>query len=120
MRLVAFILSFLLLGGAIDAETSSLVVLAIVAGAAAFRLYPWRLFVPRPVLDVRMASFVLALLLAAGAVDATKDWLIAMSAVSGVAAFFPGIVSLEEEGRRGARHGRWGHNKWRWDREPWR
>lgn len=119
MRLVAFIISLLLLDGAVEAETGWLVALAAVAGVAAFRLYPWRFFMPRPALDVRMASFVLAVLLAAGAVDATKDWLIAMSIVSGVAAFMPGIISLDGGDNHHWR-GRWGRREWRWDREPWR
>jgi hypothetical protein len=112
--MLAFVLSLLLLGGAVDADAGWLVALAAVSGIAAFRLYPWRFFVPRPVLDVRMASFVLALVLAAGAVDATKEWLIAMSAVSGVAAFMPRLVSLEDRGRR---RGHRGGRDWRWEWE---
>lgn len=135
MRLAVFIISLMLLAGTVDATTGWLAVLASLAGIAAFRLYPWRLFIPRPTFDVRMASFVLALLLAFGAVDATKDWLIAMSAVSGVAAFMPGIMSLED--RRGERGNWWGscdgsdrrsrrlERRWRrweqrFDREAWR
>lgn len=134
MRLAVFIISLLLLAGSVDATTGWLVALAALAGIAAFRLYPWRLFVPRPTFDVRMASFVLALLLALGVVDATKDWLIAMTAVSGVAAFMPGIINLD--GRRdgdwwshcddgGDRRSRRFERRWRrwerrFDREAWR
>ncbi len=119
MRVLAFVISLLLLGGAVETESAWLVALSVVAGIAAFRLYPWRFFIPRPTFDVRMASFVLAVLLAVGAVDATKDWLIAMSIVSGVAAFMPGVISLEGGDDRHWR-GRWGRRAWRWDRELWR
>ncbi len=121
MRLLTFLLSLLLLAGALEANTLWLTVLASLAGTAAFRLYPWRLFIPRPVLDVRMASFVLSMLLLVGVAAATKDWLIVMAAVAGAAAFMPGLVSLEDRSEPSKRwRGRFGRREWRWDREPWR
>jgi hypothetical protein len=129
VRILAFILALLLLGGNIDPAKGWLITLVVITGISAFRLFrPWRGFWPRPVLDVRMASFVLAVLLFAGAVDANKDWLIALSAVTGVAAFMPGLVSLDgrsDDGpwrhwrgarRRGRRHD-WA---WDWEGDDWR
>jgi hypothetical protein len=122
MRLLAFVLSLLLLAGSVDATQGWLIVLVVLTGVSAFRVRPWR-FGLRPALDVRMGSFLLAVLLLAGAMDPTKDWLIVLSAVTGVAAFMPGLVSLDERGRRDGR-GRWDHRwhrgEWRWHREPWR
>jgi hypothetical protein len=99
MRILAFILALLLLGGAVEAGQMWLSVLVGLTAAGAMRLSFSDAFVVRPRLDVRLASLVLAVLLLAGAVEASRDWLIAMSAVAGVAAFAPGIVSLEP-GRR--------------------
>jgi hypothetical protein len=85
---------------------------------------PWNGFAPRVALDVRLASFVLAVLLLAGAIDATKDWLIVMSAVSGVAAFMPRLVALDRDDR--AWHSSyWRPRRWRswavdWERDVWR
>ena len=69
------------------------------------------------------ASFVLAVLLLAGAVDANKDWLIALSAITGVAAFMPGLISLDGNVDRPSR--RWRAGRWRarrryrsWDQSP--
>lgn len=109
MRIAAFVISLVLLGGAADPTRGWLIALVVLSGAAAMRMSPWWPFDLRPALDLRMASFVLALLLLAGAVDATRDWLIAMSVISGLAAFMPGIVSLDS-GDRGRRRGR---HRWR-------
>jgi hypothetical protein len=131
MRILAFVLALLLLGGNIDPTRGWLITLVVITGISAFRLFrPWRGFWPRPVLDVRMASFVLAVMLLAGAVDANKDWLIALSAVTGVAAFMPGIVSLDGNRydrawmrwQRGTRRHRRHRHDWAWDWEgdDWR
>lgn len=116
MRLMAFVLSLLLLAGTVDPTRGWLIALVVLTGIAAFRLQPWR-FGVRPTLDVRMGSFVLAILLLAGTIDPTKDWLIVLSAVTGVAAFMPHLISLDPRGDRGDRWcGRWGRSEWRWRR----
>lgn len=128
MRILAFVLALLLLGGNIDPTRGWLIALVVITGISAFRLRPWYGFVPRPVLDVRMASFTLAVMLLAGAVDANKDWLIALSAVTGVAAFMPGLISLDGRDDRPWRswHGRrrraGRRRDWAFDREgdEWR
>ena len=65
---------------------------------------------------MRLGAFVFAVLLLAGVMDANRDWLIGLAAVTGVAAFMPGMISLG--GRR--RRNRWDW-EWMWD-EPreWR
>jgi hypothetical protein len=71
-----------------------------------------------------MASFVLAVLLLAGTVDANRDWLIALSAVTGVAAFMPHVLTLD-----GRHHARWWRRTYRrryagpwrdWEGDGWR
>jgi hypothetical protein len=129
MRIAAFVLALLLLAGNVEPTKGWLIVLVVFTGLAAFRMRPWYGFVPRPALDVRMASFVLAVMLLAGAVEANKDWLIALSAVTGVAAFMPNLVSLSGGGGRDDWH--WRHwreprrrddRRWAWDWEgdEWR
>jgi hypothetical protein len=59
-------------------------------------------------------------LLLAGAVDATRNWLIILAIVAGLAAFMPGIISLDHP-RRPLRRRRWGGWDWdEWSREAWR
>jgi hypothetical protein len=122
MRLAAFIVALLLLAGNIDPTRGWLIALVVLTGVPAFRLRPWRPLRLRPALDVRMASFVLAALLLSGAVDATKDWLIALSAVTGVAAFMPKLVSLGEREPVSVKWGRRGRRiEWKqWETDPWR
>ncbi|MEX2227917.1 MAG: hypothetical protein WEB52_15895 [Dehalococcoidia bacterium] len=127
MRILAFVLALLLLAGNIDPTRGWLITLVVVTGISAFRLLrPWSGLMPRPVLDVRMASFVLAVMLLAGAVDANKDWLIALSAVTGVAAFMPRLLTLDGghddfRGRRWhARHRRRAGWAVDWDGDDWR
>jgi len=128
MRILTFVLALLLLAGNIDPTRGWLIALVVITGISAFRLRPWYGFVPRPVLDVRMASFALAVMLLAGAVDASKDWLIALSAVTGVAAFMPGLISLDGRGdrpwRRWRRRRRHAHRRrdWAfdWEGDEWR
>jgi hypothetical protein len=114
MRLAAFIISLLLLGGAIDPTAGWLATLTALTGIAAFRINVFWPFSPRPALDVRMASFVLAVLLLAGTVEATQGWLIALSVATGVAMVCPGIVSVDSERRDRRRWERW--ERWlAWD-----
>jgi len=105
MAIAAFVISLVLLGGAADPTRGWLIALVALTGAVAMRLRPWAPLRLRPALDLRLASFALAVLLLAGTVDATRDWLIAMSVVSGLAAFMPRVVSLD--GGEHRRHRRW-------------
>lgn len=123
MRLLAFVLALLLLAGEVDADRGWLIALVVLTGMAAFRIRPWRGLSLRPALDVRMGSFVLAVLLLAGAIDPAKDWLIVLSAVTGVALLMPGLVSLDDREppvvrwrHRSRRHIDWTFS----DGEPWR
>ena len=128
MRILAFVLALLLLAGNVEPTKGWLIVLVVLTGMAAFRIRPWHGFVPRPALDVRMASFVLAVVLLAGAVEANKDWLIALSAVTGVAAFMPNLVSLSGGGRDDWRWRHWRGPRrrydrswaWDWEGDEWR
>jgi hypothetical protein len=118
MRLAAFIIALLLLAGSIEPTAGWLAVLAALTGIAAFRIHIFWPFSPRPALDVRMAAFVLAVLLLAGTIEPTRGWLIALSAAAGVAMVCPGVVSLDTE-RRGmhwrGRRTRW--TSWDWERQ---
>jgi hypothetical protein len=118
MRLAVFIQALLMLSGAIDPTRGWLIVFVALAGVAAFRMRPWRGFSLRPALDVRMGTFILAVLLLAGAIEPTRDWLIAVTAVSGIALVMPGLISLDGGGDASRR---WRHRRarWsRWDGEP--
>jgi hypothetical protein len=120
MRLAAFILSLLLLAGAIDPTTGWLVTLVAVTGLAAFRIHLFWPFSPRPALDVRMAAFVLAVLLLAGTIEPTQGWLIALSVATGIALVCPRIVSIDRGYRNRLDYWRW--RRWErwlaWDGEP--
>jgi hypothetical protein len=120
MRLAAFILSLLLLAGTVEATTGWLAAVAVFTGLAAFRLHLFWPFAPRPAFDVRMAAFVLALLLVAGAVDPTRGWLIGLTIATGVAMVCPGIISIDgDRGRRRWQRRRW--DRWAaWDAESFR
>lgn len=127
MRLAAFIIALLLLAGSMDPTRGALIALTVVTGIAAVRPRFWSPFDLDLALDLRLASFVLAILLLAGAVDPTREWLIALSAVTGAAMIAPGALSLD--GRGGARrrlrrrmHRRWREraDDWGWRWEPWR
>jgi hypothetical protein len=95
MRLAAFIIALLLLDGAVDPTRGWLIALVVLTGLAALRVRPWSLLHLRPALDLRLASFVLAALLLAGTVEATRDWLIVLSVVTGLAAFMPRLVAID-------------------------
>jgi hypothetical protein len=122
MRLAAFVLSLLLLAGTVDPTAGWLATLVALTGVAAFRIHIFWPFSPRPALDVRMASFVLAVLLLAGTVDATQGWLIALAVTTGVALVCPGIVSVDRDWSAHRRLRRW--ERWlAWDSnsaEPFR
>ena len=94
MRLLTFIIALLLLAGTVDSTRGWLIALVVVSGLAAVRWRSWRPFSFRPVIDLRLASFVLAVLLLAGTIDATRDWLIALSIVSGLALFTPRMFGV--------------------------
>jgi hypothetical protein len=120
MRLAAFILSLLLLAGAMEPTTGWLATVAVLTGIAAFRIHIFWPFSPRPALDVRMAAFVLAVLLVVGTMDPTEGWLIALTATTGVALVCPGIVSIDGRSRADWwRDGRRRNAAW-WEREPFR
>ena len=112
MRLAAFIIALLLLGGAVDPTRGWLIALVVLTGFAALRPRFWNWLDWRPAVDLRLAAFVLAVLLLAGAVDASKEWLIALSVVTGLAAF-------TSSGARAGWCGFGGHRSHRWDRDDW-
>ncbi|TAK57401.1 MAG: hypothetical protein EPO22_12330 [Dehalococcoidia bacterium] len=117
MRLLAFVLALLLLAGNIEPTRGWLITLVVLTGLAAVRPRFWAPFDLRPRLDARLASFVLAILLLAGTIDPTRDWLIALAAVTGVAAFMPRVFALD--GFMGWNHGRGRrHRRWNWQWEP--
>ncbi len=89
MRLFAFIVALLLLGGSIDPARGWLIALVVVTGISALRPRFWNWLHVRPAIDLRLASFVLAVLLLAGAIDPTRDWLIVLSVVTGLAMVSP-------------------------------
>ncbi len=89
MRLITFIIALLLLAGTVDPTQGWLIALTVMSGLAAVRWRSWRPFSFRPAIDLRLATFVLAVLLLAGTIDPTKDWLIALSIVSGLAMCTP-------------------------------
>ena len=122
MRLLAFVLALLLLAGEVDPTRGWLIALVVLTGIAAFRIRPWRGLNLRPALDVRMGSFVLAVLLLAGVIDPVKDWLIVLAAVTGVALFMPKLVSLDYRESRAIHWRRHSRRNIDWtfsDGEPW-
>jgi outer membrane murein-binding lipoprotein Lpp len=100
MRLLAFILALLLLAGTVDPTRGWLIALTVVTGLAAFRPGFRQILSVRPAVDVRLAAFVLAVLLLAGTVDSTRDWLIGLTIVTGVAMVCPKIISVDLFGER--------------------
>ena len=111
MRLAAFVLALLLLAGTVDPTRGWLITLVVLTGLAAIRPRFWNWFDVRPAVDLRLASFVLAVLLLAGTVDPTRDWLIALAAVTGAAMCMPRIIAFDLFGRDHARR-----RSWRWER----
>ncbi len=129
MRLAAFIIALLLLGGAIDPTQGWLIALVVVTGLGMFR---WRWYYAHPVVDVGLASFIIAVLLLAGTIDPTKDWLIGLSIATGLAMVMrPGMLIdpfgfNERAWRRRERrwwrgHGTWfADDAWSADDDGWR
>jgi hypothetical protein len=89
MRLFAFILALLLLAGSIDPTRGWLITLVVVTGLAAMRPRFWNWLHVQPSNDLRLVSFILAILLLAGVVDPTRNWLIALTVVTGLAMTAP-------------------------------
>jgi phosphoglycerol transferase MdoB-like AlkP superfamily enzyme len=120
MRLLSFVLALLLLAGTVEPTQGWLITLVVLTGVSAMRLRLWSRTLVRPALDMRLAAFVLSILLLAGTVDATRDWLIALSAVTGVAAFMPRMFAVDRDDRFGRRHVRM-HRRYRssWDGDAW-
>ena len=64
----------------------------------------------RPAIDLRLASFLLAVLLLAGTIDPTRDWLIVLSVVTGLAMMAPRMFGIDVFGHDHDRRA------WRWQR----
>jgi hypothetical protein len=112
VRLFAFILVLLLLAGSVDATRGWLIALVVVTGISALRPRFWNWFRVRPSNDLRLVSFILAILLLAGVVDPTRDWLIALTVVTGLALTAPGF-GIDLLGLNRHDHNDYG---WRWRR----
>lgn len=124
MRLFTFIIALLLLAGSIDPTRGWLIALTVVSGLAAVGWRSWRPLSPRPHLDVRIAPFVIAVLLLAGAVAPTRDSLIGLSVAAGIALVMPRVFRLDADFERHIGFGR-GRRAWRagwsgWDGDDWR
>jgi len=116
MRLASFIIALLLLAGTVDPTRGWLIALVVVSGLAWLRPRPWDLVDVRPAADVRLAAFVLAVLLLAGTIDPTRDWLIALAAVTGVAAFLPRAFAVDLFGFNQRRRRGFSFDwDWEWD-----
>jgi len=116
MRLFAFIVALLLLAGWMDPTRGWLTTLVVVTGLAAVRPRFWNWFHMQPTNDLRLVSFILAILLLAGVVDPTRDWLIALTVVTGLAMTTPsfGMHLLGFNRHDDHAHG------WRWRRRAGR
>ena len=95
MGILGFILALLLLAGTVDPTQGWLIALTVVTGLAALRIRFGDGLSVRPAFDVRLAAFIFAVLLLAGVIEPTKDWLIGLSIVTGVAAFMPRMLALD-------------------------
>lgn len=113
MRIGAFVVALLLLAGDIDPTRGWLIALVVLTGLAFTRLHHSGIWHWRPPVDTRLAAFVLAILLLAGTVDPTRDWLIGLTVVTGIAAFAPRLFALDAP-----RGGDWRmrHRRFDWDR----
>ncbi len=123
MRPTIFVMALLLLAGWLDPSRLWLTYMVVLAGIDAFRLTPWAPVRLRPRLNLRMGPFLLSVLLLAGVVDPVKDWLIVLTAVTGVALFMPGLVSFDDREPPSARWSRRSRRHVDWifpDGEPWR
>jgi hypothetical protein len=117
MRLLAFIISVMLLAGWIDPTQEWLITFTVVTGLEAVRFRFWSPLYLRPAFDFRMAAFIFAALLLSGTVDATRDWLIATTIVTGIAMVAPRLISLEPR-RTGLEIYCWPRTDW--NAEGWR
>lgn len=95
MRLIAFIISLLLLAGTVDPTDGWLIALTVVAGIAVFRPRFDDGFALHPAIDMRLAAFIFATLLLAGVIEPMKDWLIGLTVVTGVAMIMPRIIHVD-------------------------
>jgi hypothetical protein len=126
MRLFTFIIALLLLGGSIEPTRGWLIALTVVSGLAAFGWRSRRPYTLHPSIDLRIAPFVIAVLLLAGTVEPTRDWLIGLSIAAGVALVMPRMWHFEtdhweREFAFGHRHGRRWRTRWSgWDGDEWR
>ncbi|MDE3096799.1 MAG: hypothetical protein KGK07_12500 [Chloroflexota bacterium] len=129
MRLLTFIIALLLLGGAVGPTRGWLIALVVLAGLAAVRWRSWRPFSLRPAFDVRLATFVVAVLLLAGVIEPTRGWLIGLSIAAGIAMVMPRLFSVgpAHEGRWAptrarvrVAHRRRGSTPYGWDEDGWR
>ena len=116
MRLAAFVIALCLLGGSIDPTRGWLIALVVVTGLSAIRPRFWNWLHVRPAIDIRLAAFVLSVLLLAGVVDPTRDWLIALSVVTGLAAFMPRLIGFG--GERDCGHW-WNADRWEVPSRRW-
>jgi hypothetical protein len=116
-----FAMALLLLAGWLDPSRFWLIYLVVLTGIDAFRWVPWRPLSLRPRLNLRMAPFVLSVLLLAGAIDPSRDWMIALTVAAGLAMVAPGLLSFEDRERdtriRWRRHRR--REQTLWDGETW-
>lgn len=106
---IAFIIALLLLAGTVDPTQGWLIALVAAAGVSAMRLRPWAPLRLRPALDLRMVAFVLAILLLAGTIDATRDWLIGLTVATGLATVAPRLIAIDghDQNRNERRWRRW-------------
>jgi hypothetical protein len=95
VRIIAFILAVLLLAGSVDPTREWLIALVVVTGLAATRLHHGNIWRFEPAVDARIVAFGLAILLLAGVIDPTRDWLIGLTAAAGVAAFAPRLFHID-------------------------
>jgi hypothetical protein len=116
MRLFAFIVALLLLAGSIDPTRGWLIALVVVTGISALRPRLWNWLHVRPAVDLRLASFVLAALLLGGAIDPSRDWLIVLAVVTGLAMVSPrfGIDLFGFDAHDHHRGRRWQRRMDRW------
>lgn len=129
MRLAAFIIALLLLAGSVEPTRGWLIALTVIGGLAAVRPRFGRGIVVRPAIDLRLGVFLIAATLLAGAIEPTRNTLIALAVVSGLAMTMPHLlrVPLSDDRWDGSRHP-WGRPRvWRtmrarslyWDGDDW-
>ena len=110
MRLAAFVISLLLLDGAVDPTRGWLIALVVVTGISMMRPRFRGMLTVKPAIDLRLGAFALACLLLAGTVEPTKDWLIGLSILTGFVMVMPGILSIDIYGDRDRRREKF----WAW------